>query len=95
MTKRHEWGTPTLGVAAAVMALGAEYVRTDRTNPRSMVFYFCVPEDRSGLDKIFGELGFSFDEVERNYVNRQCKLPDAQAYYLALQNLKTVIHRRE
>lgn len=91
MTKDYEWGTSVLGVAAAVKALGAEYVRTDRTNTRSMVFYFCVPEDPSHLDKILGQLHFTFDEVERDYTNGKLKV-DAKAYYQALQDLKSVIH---
>lgn len=91
MRDRYEWGTSVLGIAAAVKSLGAEYVRTDKTNSRSMVFYFCVPEDPAGLDKILGELHFTFDEVERDYTNGKLKV-DAKAYYQALQDLKSVIH---
>jgi hypothetical protein len=93
MTNKYEWGTPTLGVAAAVKSLGAKYVRTDKTNPRSMVFYFCVPEDTSGLDKILGELHFTFDDVERDYINKDLRV-DAQTFYQSLQDLKSVIHSK-
>jgi hypothetical protein len=91
MTKDYEWGTPTLGIAAAIKSLGAKYVRTDKTNTRSMVFYFCVPEDVSGLDKILGEMHFTFDEVERDYINGDLRV-DAKAMYTALNELKSVIH---
>ena len=86
-----EWGTSTLGIAAAVKSLGAEYVRTDKSNTRSMVFYFCVPKDPSGLDKILGKLSFAFEDVERRYTNGSLPV-DAKAYYQALQDLKSVIH---
>lgn len=91
MNKVYEWGTTTLGIAAAVKCLGAKYVRTDKSNPRSMVFYFTVPEDVSGLDKLLGELHFTFDEVERDYTNGELRV-DAKAYYQALQDLKSIIH---
>lgn len=93
MNNDDEWGTSALGVAAAVKSLGAEYVRTDKSNTRNMVFYFCVPEDVTGLDKIFGELKFNFSEVERDYTNGRLRV-DARAYYQALQDLKSVIHSR-
>lgn len=90
---KYEWGTPSLGVAAAIKSLGAKYVRTDRTDTRNMVFYFSVPEDTSGLDKILGEMHFTFDEVERDYTNGDLRV-DARAMYLALQDLKSVIHAK-
>lgn len=40
MKYKKEWGTSVINLAAAVMALGAEYNRTDKTDPRKMVFYF-------------------------------------------------------
>lgn len=86
-----EWGTSVLALAATVKTLGAEYVRTDKTIPRSMVFYFCAPTDPTGLDKILGTLNFNFDEVERDFTNGKIRV-NPKLYYNSLQDLKSVIH---
>ena len=91
MNKVFEWGTNTLALAATVLCLGAKYVRTDKSNPRSMVFYFTYPDDPTGMDKIFGVLQFSFDDVERDFTNNILKV-SPKAYYNALSDLKSVIH---
>jgi len=93
MDKKYEWGTSNLALAATVKCLGAEYVRTDKTNTRSMVFYFCVPEDVTGLDKVLGSYQFQFADVERDYTNGKLRV-EPKGYYQALQDLKSVIHSR-
>jgi len=92
MTKNYEWGTSTLGIAATVKALGAEYVRCDKSNPRSMVFYFRVPDDTSGLEYMLGEFDFSFDVVAADYINGKWIRLSPKAYYQALNDLKSIIH---
>ena len=93
MKYKKEWGTSVINLAAAVMALGAEYNRTDKTDPRKMVFYFVLPEDTADLEKYFGNLEFNFDAVERAWTNRTlngnlCRYADA------LQSLKSVVHSK-
>lgn len=93
MNDEAEWGTKTLGVAAAVKSLGALYQRTDKTDPRNMVFYFTTPKDKSGIVSLLGALRFNFEDVERDYTNGRLKV-DAKAFYQALQDLKSIIHSK-
>ena len=89
MTETNIWGTSTLGLAAAVKALGAEFVKVDKTDSRRMVFYFTIPKDTYDLEKYFGNLKF----VEIQWTNGNLQV-NARRYFEALQDLKSVIHTR-
>lgn len=94
MNDKEEWGTSTLALAATVKALGAQYVRVDKSNPKSMVFYFTHPSqgDYSGLSEILHlPLRFSFDDVEKDFTN-DCIRIEPKKFYAALSDLKSVIH---
>ena len=91
MNRDNEWGTSSIYLAAAVMALGMEYNRTDKSDHRKMVFYFVVPDDKSDLEKYFGNLKFDFEYVERSWTNRTLMV-NAARYAESLQALKSVIH---
>lgn len=93
MTDTYTWGTSTLGLAAAVKALGAEFVRVDKADPRRMVFYFVIPKDTYDLEKYFGNLKFNFSSVEIQWTNGNLQV-NARRYFEALQDLKSVIHTR-
>jgi len=91
MTDRIEWGTSSLGIAASVLALGADYVRTDKTDHRRMVFYFAVPNDKAHIERYLGNFKFDFELVEREYTNGNLWV-DAKRLVQAMQDLKSVIH---
>jgi len=91
MTDKTEWGTSSIYLAAAVMALGMEYNRVDKSDRRKMVFYFVSPEDKADLEKYFGNLKFDFELVERQWTNRSLMV-NAARYAESLQALKSVIH---
>lgn len=91
MNSNIEWGTSVINLAAAVMALGAEYSRTDKSEPRRMIFYFTLPEDKADLEKYFGNLKFDFDAVEKAWTNRSLMV-NATRYAEALQSLKSIVH---
>jgi len=93
MTNRYEWGTSVINLAAAVMALGAEYHRTDKTEPRKMIFYFVIPDDKADLEKYFGNLRFDFESIERAWTNRTLMV-NATRYADALQSLKGIVHSK-
>jgi hypothetical protein len=93
MKYKTEWGSSTIGLAAAVMALGAEYNRTDKTDPRKMVFYFVIPDDKADMEKYFGNLKFDFESVERAWTNGTLMV-NALRFSDALQRLKSVVHSR-
>lgn len=93
MTNGEEWGTSVLGLSAAVLSLGAEYVRADKSDSRKIVFYFKTPEDKSGLEASFGRYNFNFEHVETEWTNEKLQV-NATKYFAALQRLKSVIHSR-
>jgi hypothetical protein len=93
MREQVEWGTSTIYLAAAVMALGAEYSRTDKSDPRRMIFYFTIPEDKADLERYFGNLKFDFGSVEKQWTNQTLNV-NAYRYANALQSLKSVVHSR-
>jgi hypothetical protein len=92
-TNSKEWGTSTLGLAAAVKALGAEFVKVDKTDQRRMIFYFAIPKDTFDLERYFGNLKFDFSSVEIQWTNGNLQV-NARRYFEALQDLKSVIHTR-
>ena len=91
MNDEHEWGTSTLGLAAAAISLGAKYSRADKSDKRRIIFYLTVPEDKTGLDRYFGKYRFNFEEVETAWMNRTLEV-NAYEIVNALQDLKSVIH---
>jgi len=91
MNKDNEWGTSSIYLAAAVMALGMEYNRVDKTDRRKMVFYFVTPEDKADLEKYFGNLKFDFELVERQWTNRSLNV-NAVRMSESLQALKSIVH---
>ena len=91
--KADEWGTKTLGLAAAVKALGAEYRGVDKSDPRRMEFFFAIPKDTYDLERYFGNLKFDFQSVEIQWTNGNLQV-NARRYFEALQDLKSVIHTR-
>jgi hypothetical protein len=93
MNNSSDWGTSTLGLAAAVKALGAEFTKVDKTDSRRMVFYFAIPKDTYDLEKYFGNLKFDFSAVEIQWTNGNLQV-NARRYFEALQDLKSVIHTR-
>jgi len=93
MKDNNEWGTSTIYLAAAVMALGAEYVRTDKSDARRMVFYFTIPEDKAGLEKYFGNLKFDFDSIEAQWTNATLNV-NAVRFSESIQRLKSIVHSR-
>lgn len=93
MTDKIKWGTSSIYLAAAVMALGAEYDSTDKTETRKMIFYFVIPEDKADVEKYFGNLRFDFESVERAWTNRSLMV-NASRYSESIQALKSVIHSR-
>lgn len=86
-----EWGTSSIYLAAAVMALGMEYNRVDKSDRRKMVFYFVTPEDKADLEKYFGNLKFDFELVERSWTNRSLNV-NAVRMAESLQALKSIVH---
>lgn len=88
-----EWGTSVLGLGAAVLSLGAEYVRSDKSDSHKIVFYFKTPKDKSGLEASFGRYNFEFDNVEAEWTNERLQV-NATKYFAALQRLKSVIHSK-
>ena len=94
MKYKREWGTSVINLAAACMALGLEYNRADKTNPRSMIFYLVVPDDKADLERFFGNLTFDFESVERSWTNRSLMV-NASRYADAMQRLKSVVHSKE
>jgi hypothetical protein len=93
MNDDYEWGTSNLALAAAVLSLGAEYIRTDKADTRKMVFYFRTPKDRSGLEARFGLYKFNFSNVEAEMMNETLNL-NAVHFFNAIGKLKSVIHSR-
>ena len=91
MNKDNEWGISSIYLAAAVMALGMEYNRVDKTDRRKMVFYFVTPEDSADLEKYFGNLKFDFELVERQWTNRSLNV-NAVRMSESLQALKSIVH---
>jgi hypothetical protein len=91
MTDKQSWGTSSIYLAAAVMALGMEYDKCDKTDHRKMIFYFVTPEDKADMEKYFGNLKFDFELVERQWTNRSLMV-NASRYAESLQALKSVIH---
>ena len=91
MNKDNEWGTSSIYLAAAVMALGMEYNRVDKSDRRKMVFYFVAPEDKADLEKYFGNLKFDFELVERQWTNRSLNV-NAVRMSESLQALKSIVH---
>lgn len=91
MNRDNEWGTSSIYLAAAVMALGMEYNRVDKSDRRKMVFYFVTPEDKADLEKYFGNLKFDFELVERQWTNRSLMV-NASRYAESLQALKSIVH---
>ena len=92
-TNSKEWGSSTLGLAAAVKALGGEFVRVDKSDSRRMIFYFTIPKDTYDIEKYFGNLKFDFSAVEIQWTNGNLQV-NARRYFEALQDLKSVIHTR-
>jgi hypothetical protein len=92
-TNSKEWGSSTLGLAAAVKSLGAEFVRVDKSDSRRMIFYFVIPKDTLDLERYFGNLKFDFSSVEIQWTNGNLQV-NARRYFEALQDLKSVIHTR-
>ena len=77
--------TSDIGLAATWLALGAEYDRTDRQNPRKMTFYFkskLVADD---------DQPFPFTSVERDYMN-EVQLVNAKRLIRAYNAMKSVVH---
>lgn len=93
MTDNNIWGTSTLGLAAAVKALGAEFTKVDKSDQRRMIFYFTIPKDTYDIEKYFGNLKFDFSSVEIQWTNGNLQV-NARRYFEALQDLKSVIHTR-
>jgi hypothetical protein len=91
MNKDNEWGTSSIYLAAAVMALGMEYNRVDKSDRRKMVFFFVTPEDSADLEKYFGNLKFDFELVERQWTNRALYV-NAVRMSESLQALKSIVH---
>ena len=91
MNKDNEWETSSIYLAAAVMALGMEYNRVDKSDRRKMVFFFVTPEDSADLEKYFGNLKFDFELVERQWTNRSLNV-NAVRMSESLQALKSIVH---
>lgn len=87
----YKWGTADFYLAAAVMALGAEYDSADKSDPRRMIFYFVIPEDKALLEQYFGTYKFDFQSVEREWVNGALQV-NAQRYANSVKTLKSIIH---
>ena len=93
MEDRYKWGSSTLGLVAACIALGAEYHSADKSESRRMIFYLTVPEDKAALEKYFGNVKFDFETVEREWTNGTLQV-NAKRYFQALADLKSVIHSK-
>ena len=84
MIKRYP--TKDIGLAAALMALGAVYDGADKSNPRQMTFYFVSPEPESDDTQ-----PFDFEKVERLWV-ADALIGNLKHNFRAGRDLKSVVH---
>jgi len=92
-----EKSTKDLDLAAAYLAVGAEYVRADKSNPKNIEFYF-APREISKQSTI-GAIATlhiptqDLDRVEAEWTN-ETLVVNAVKYAQALKRLKGIIHSR-
>lgn len=84
-----EKSTKDLYLAAAYLALGAEYLRTDRADPKNMIFWFAPKKfDSVSLPEAPVQ---DLDRMEAQWVN-DTLVVSAVKYAAAIKHMKSLVH---
>lgn len=88
-----EKSTKDLDLAAAYLAVGATYVRADRTNPKNIEFYFSPRTASTGAIASLNIPTQDLNTIETEWTN-ETLIVNAVKYAQAYKRLKGIIHSK-
>lgn len=83
------FSTSSIGLASALLALGAKHEDTDKNNPRHMIFYFSQPSTMPVPDGFQTE--FTLKDIELAWSNKSL-IGNLIDFVDAFGRMKSIVH---